>query len=64
MFSTDTTQQIAQQHIAELHANAAQARLIKQARTTRRANRTRRSLLTVFRSRPTTTVTAQPICTD
>jgi len=64
MFSTDTTQQIAQQHIAELHANAAQARLVKQARSSRRANRTRRSLFTVFRSRPTTTVTAQPICTD
>ena len=61
MFTTDTTQQIAQQHIADLHTQAANARLAKRARADRP---TRWTLFTAFRSRPTTAVTARPICTD
>jgi hypothetical protein len=60
MFTVDTTQQIAQQHVADLHAAAAQARLAKEAR---RAKGSRRSLFAGLRTRPTT-VTARPACSD
>lgn len=61
MFTVDTTQQIAQQHVADLHAAAAEARL---AKAVRRANKgPRRSLFAGFRGR-TSTVTARPACSD
>lgn len=60
MFTVDATQQIAQQHVADLHAAAAQARLAKIAR---RARAPRRSLFAGLRS-GRTTITARPACSD
>jgi hypothetical protein len=61
MFTVDTTQQIAEQHVADLHAAAAEARLAKEARKASKGPR--RSLFAGFRTR-TTTVTARPACPD
>lgn len=60
MFTVDTTQQIAQQHVADLHSAAAEARLAKIAR---QAKGPRRSLFAGFRTRRTT-ITARPACSD
>ena len=60
MFTGDTTQQIAQQHIADLHAAAAQARL---ARIARQAKGSRRGLFAGLRAERST-ITARPACSD
>ena len=60
MFSQETTQRIAQQHIADLHAEAAQARLAKRIRSQRQP---RRNLFVAFHTRGTR-ITARPVCTD
>ncbi len=59
MFSTEINRRIAQQHIADLHAQAEHARLAKSARGPRRRVR---SLLPVRTK--TTKVAARPVYDD